>query len=297
MMKFFLLIFSFVLLPSYCHLKEDAVKTFSFLAKQESQLEHLIKILICHDQFGYTLFGDKPVSISGYLGDEEFGNWFWHPMSTLKSFFPLWKEWIKQNNIHLSHFLLFEEKDFESENLHIINLVNKKAFLSKVKEHLGLFQEILGNDITPELLLEKVIRNQNLFEALNKDEGLYGILLGYGVYNSLQYKRYWELAKILDPFYAKYYKSRLLCYPRSSSEFSSLKEEYEDLLKRRSSSFNQKLLSSIDLPPFVVFDENAETKVLREKYLKVHRELLQIYSREDFLQIVLSQLCGYYPAR
>ena len=133
--------------------------------------------------------------------------------------------------------------------------------LKIVHENLILFQYVLGPDVTPDGLLEYLIDpSKNIL----KDYTLAGIILGFGVQNSLYYRRLELIQKGLwskekAPFKAKYERLNI---PDSfnglymgfdlyseveeipSFNHASLANEYLHLFKTSSSSlkkFNQRL--------------------------------------------------------
>jgi FKBP-type peptidyl-prolyl cis-trans isomerase len=139
-------------------------------------------ILNC--EAGYVLFGKKPVCIleykenSFYFEPREF-----HQLSVaLCVARNLLKRPLFQSGNIVFHF---DEKD---ETLLIIN---KKEFLKTIKDHLILFQYVLGPSITPELLFEAITSPGHSFcETLKYDRVLIGIVLGYGIQNALYQSRY-----------------------------------------------------------------------------------------------------------
>lgn len=260
--------------------------------QKNKQIESFLKVLVYEHQFGYTLFGDKPVSIAGYFSEEPVENLLWGKWdrSNLRN---LWKIWEKyQKNLTINEYVLLHETDVDMERIQVISIINKKAFLEKVRAHIDLFQSILGNHITPELLLEKASApHASLFRILKCNEGLYGILLGFGKKNAFAFKRSLELAKLVDPSYRELPIRYSLYFPKPSNEFSSFCEEYENLKIRLHPFSHKKELSRISLPCMVVLDSDDEIIHLEKKYRKERQKIIQAYSKGDFLKITLEQLC------
>jgi hypothetical protein len=68
--------------------------------------------------------------------------------------------------------------------------INKKIFLKTVQDNLPLFQYGLNPLITPEALLNELVSsNRDFDEVFNYDRVLIGIVLGFGVQNSLIHSR------------------------------------------------------------------------------------------------------------
>ncbi|KKL18254.1 hypothetical protein LCGC14_2477350 [marine sediment metagenome] len=138
----------------------------------------------------------------------------------------------------------------------VLVAINKKAFIETVNKNLLLFQYVLGPNVTAEKLLEKVASpNETLFSALNNDVTLVGIVLGYGSYNGcfgsylsridkfLEHnnenlplisrkiiftKKYQDKSKFFQKYNEKFMRQNI--FP--SFGYLSLKEEYNDLVKR-----------------------------------------------------------------
>jgi hypothetical protein len=284
------------LLYLFCSIATIVVASIGLFKRRENQekkqIEPFLKVLVYQSHFGYTLFGDKPVSIAGYFNQEPIENLFcgqWD-RSNLRN---LWKIWEKyQKNLTIKEYILLNETDVDVEGIQVISLINKKAFTAKIREHIDLFQSILGNHITPEFLLDGVsLPHASLFRLLKCNEGLYGILLGYGKNNSFAFKRRLELAKLVDPLYRDFPIYFSLNFPQPSSEFSSFSEEYESLQTQLVPFPRKHELSHIVFPYMVVLENDDETVHLEKRYREDRKKIVQTYSKGDFLNITLKQLC------
>jgi hypothetical protein len=279
-----------------CFITAACISSIAFFNKNETQekkqIESFFKVLVYQNHFGYTLFSDKPVSIAGYFIQEPFENLIWAhwDRSNLRH---LWKVWEKyQKKLTLKEYVLINEPDVDMEGIQVISLINKKAFLAKVEEHIDLFQSILGKNITPELLLEKVSApHASLFRLLRCNEGLYGILLGFGKNNAFAFKRNFELKKLVDPIYRDSGIRFSLSFPKPPYEFSSFHEEYENLETKLVPFHGRNKLSPFLFPYMLVLENDDETVHLEKKYHEDHRKIMQAYSNGDFLEITLKQLC------
>lgn len=261
----------------------------------EKDLEIFFRTLIYGNHFGYTLFGDKPISIAGYFVQQPTNNLLAGHRTNI-CLGELWKTWGKYaSQINSKNYLILNEKT--GERLGTITLINKRAFLKTVEEHLNDFQAVLGEDMTPKKLMEQIATpNASLFDILHRNEILYGILLGYGKKNALAYKRRSELMRFTDPIYRMMpvHKDLLheysLYFPRPRPPFATIEEEYNDIESRITFSGGEPKLSPIDIPRFVAIADNPETKCLNQKYRRLHQKLLKIYSKGDFLTITLNKL-------
>jgi hypothetical protein len=162
--------------------------------------------------------------------------------------------------------------------------------LQTIKEHLDCFREVLGQWVTPEKLILKISESKmSLFEVLNKNEGLFGILLGYGKNNAFAFKRYLELAHIVDPLFSEIAPFPSLLITKPSFGFSSLEEEYAHL-QQQLLFVDLNFPLSVFLPPtFRVLKNDQETSILEQKYRKAHRRLIKMYQEKEFLQATLDQ--------
>ncbi len=101
-----------------------------------------------------------------------------------------WECWEK--NAYLfphSQFLFIEEEvAFGSDIVLHIFVINKESFLATLHQNKNLFKDVLGEDFSPESLLNTIEKKKQVRPLLNYDEALFGILLGYGVESPVAYK-------------------------------------------------------------------------------------------------------------
>jgi hypothetical protein len=254
-------------------------------------LDLFLRDLIFNNHFGYTLFGEKPISIAGYFSEEPLWNLiFFHgrPKFTFESAWAKWENCAKK--LPTKNYLLIRESNPRYPGLITVTLVNKRAFLATFKEHHQLFQKILGKGITGEKLLERLLSKQTgLFELLRYDEALYGILLGYGKANALAYKRRCELSPWIADGELLLERPFSLYFPAPSSGFISIHEEHA-FLEGCLAPFNDHTRLNLIAPPyFLALTEDEETSLLRLKYQKTRRELSELYSKGNFLDLTFKQ--------
>lgn len=134
---------------------------------------------------GFTLFGDKPLSV---LEIET------HPRISRGDFFlnitfPIVRKYKKL--LHSPNFVLFIE---DGPRYSSVYLVNKKAFRNEFQQNIDVFRAILGPESTPETLLHSVLcEGQPFINALKGSHALLGILFGFGRENSLRFQRREEI--------------------------------------------------------------------------------------------------------
>ncbi|PWU14973.1 MAG: hypothetical protein C5B45_03530 [Chlamydiae bacterium] len=262
--------------------------------KESLFMEALLQSMIFEQDFGYTLFGDKPVSLAEYFLNPSFDTIFFGKRGSL---FPIAEAWsILEKNVlcHLQgNYLLLKQANHTKNFCPFqIIIINKSSFLQTVTEHLDLFCKLLEKKLDPKELLDEVIFNQrSLWDILKGNQALYGIVLGYGKKNSLAFKRRWELGQVFS-FNHQNALSNPLYYPRPSKRFSSSEEEYRyfeeqhDFFDIRTSP-----LSPLIPPCFMIMkDIDIETKLLEKKYKKTFKKLIEIYAKGDFWSITLEHL-------
>lgn len=265
------------------------------ISKKDQQiLEPILKDLVLSNHFGYVLVGEKPVAVASYFSHEPFANLIFYRKAHRFNFLHACKTFEKyKSKLNSGNFLFSIEKTdrhVTDEDVYTITIINKKAFLATVEKNLDLFKDALGDWITPSALLDQMTKaKMDLFDVLRRDEGLYGLLLGYGRTNALAFKRYLELAQSVDPYFREMTSPFTLQSIKPSFPFHSLEEEYASFQKQLSFFGLDFPLSPFTPPQFKALASD-ETSALKEKYLKAHRELLKLYSEEDFFQVTLKQL-------
>jgi len=230
-------------------------------AKDKQKLEKLFYGLINCDHFGYTLFGDKPVALSGhsYLT-------YWENFLSFQEneglFWDSWNTW-ERYRMHFSfqNYLLHKEPSPFLDGGLII-LINKKAFIESIKAHLVTFENILKHPIDPEKFLQGIESGkQTLMESIACNTTLLGILLGYGKQNSVLYS---HKRKVFNAS----------CLNGNDDDLAST-----PLLRIRSLCFMADLKS-------------LETQLLHQKYSEMRRKLSSIYAGENFFKTSLKRLMG-----
>jgi hypothetical protein len=269
---------------------------------QEDRLiiKPLLKDLVFKNHFGYVLLGEKPVSIASYFSQEPFANLLFirkahafnceHSWKILEKYAPKLNSGNfvflkKKSNLYIS-----KNQSQNTVDVYEIAIINKKLFLQTVKNHLDLFRKTLGDWVTPISLLAQISEAKvSLFEALGYDEGLLGILLGYGKTNALAFKRNMELACVIDPYFREIVQPFTLHFIKPSPHFCSLEEEYA-YFQEQLSFFDLRFpLSPFTPPAFRVLRGSEETLRLKYKYRIAHRRLVKMYYGKDFLEITLKQ--------
>jgi hypothetical protein len=257
----------------------------ALLSEQDrSVMEQFFRKVIAQDGVGYTLFGDKPISLTGYFDPVPTENWQRTRGNTIvKSGWETWKRCYSQ--FAIKNYLFFEEPSDIEPDLKIVTLVNKQAFIDTVNAHREIFEQVLGGKVTGQELLAKLENHEtDLFNLLQCHEGLYGILLGYGKKNAFLFQRRMDL-NIYNP-HPQFSLSSGVC----GKEYCSLQEEISFLRDDLQVVAQNDLLSPIDLPIFLGVRESEESVALINQYHAVRKQLNTIFHQKEFLKQVFEQL-------
>lgn len=238
-----------------------AFGTITVSKAEEKSLREFVHATTWGAEVGYVLFGEKPVcsmgfSLGCYSGIFHVGHRF--SVSTCEGC----RLWEKLRLPTESSKFLYSVQDLGTGN-YLLLFINKEAFHRTFNQHSILFRYALGPEITGEKLLQE-FKKTNFLDALKGDPVLIGILLGYGLENSLCVGHYEKLQE------------------------SVCSEELEAIEKKTS-------LASIVLDrysPKLIFgksDDKVENVQLLKKYEDVQLRLIEILDNPKWLEQVLSQ--------
>ncbi|MBS4167403.1 hypothetical protein [Parachlamydia sp. AcF125] len=225
---------------------------------EKEQLEAFFAELVVDAHFGYSLFGDKPVSLTGHFLLTPWNNVLeLHKIDG--DFWQKWKIWEKyQKQLEITHYLLVKEPA-SFKNSQFIILINKKAFIHAFTKHAALFHAILGAGLKPEKILQEIAEGKKtFFESIRHNPTLLGLLLGYGEHNAICFSQKGKILKM-----------------------SCLRSFGDD------SRFSLLRVGSLY---FLADFKHPETQALYQKYEKLRGRLSTIYAHGNFLPITLSKL-------
>lgn len=172
--------------------------------KDKFELELFFDYLMHNSMIGYTLCGDKPVSIESFpslskMPPQNAVNVFVkHP-----GYFILWKGWLTwERYSHLFPSDNIVIRFISSTNTMVI--INKKRARIAIEENLDLFRRSVGADHTTEEILEEICRPNKEDYLIGKNCILLGILLGYGRNNAVAFgnKSYIQRLEFFNPYNA-----------------------------------------------------------------------------------------------
>ncbi|MCP5505787.1 MAG: hypothetical protein H7A38_02765 [Chlamydiales bacterium] len=233
--------------------------------RDKKRLEYFFKHAILHNDYGYTLLGDKPVSLCAYrkisFSSDVMNNYSVLLPHNIRMGLG-WKTWKKHaHHFNLKHFALWEEESPWIHNGVVIVLANQE----KVNQTYEMFKEDFqrfGKGID----LKRVTIEPLLKEQLRSHEGLIGTILGYGRDNAWLYA--------------------------SRKGYSMSEALWEDEIEKQLlKQFQGKTLAEkLGYPQFIADVDSMETRRLKEKYKKARKVILQTYEGKDFLETTLNLL-------
>lgn len=160
------------------------------LDKYESvSLEEFFRSMIENSEAGYVLYEKKPVCIVGFSEKDSFYGESKHHRQNVSlkqgvKYLNKIKSLLNNDNLIIH---IYDHPDREYGNWVHILFINRNLFLKTVQDNLSLFQYVLGFEVTPQKLLDKLIDpKENFHSVLKKNEVLIGIILGFGTQNSLR---------------------------------------------------------------------------------------------------------------
>lgn len=303
-----------ILLPSPLHSEVTDRECIQASLKRmpdfdRQRLSNFLEELVVNHQFGYTIFGDKPASFAGYFFDLP------REVSFLKRSYLILQRgkhvWQKYGStFQLKNFIFKFQTDYD-KGWTCIYLINKKNFSIIVNEHIDLFRQILGQNVTDQSLLEEISKDDTKIEdILIHNEALKGIILGYGIKNSFLFQRREEIIHILHKSFSLPMSTPEIANSLSKTDlmiinsdetreqtldhhidFTTLVNEYLNIQNIFDNSLRDtQYLSYFRLPVFCADIDDPETKNLLEKYIETRRVLVQAYSHGDFLEVTLCKM-------
>ena len=271
-----------------------AEKLKALSSDERKCLDLFLRDSLALDGLGYTLFGDKPMTAAGYreskgksrdiydFFDSTFSAFFTKNLRTRRGYEILKKHW---SHFQIKDFDMVRCKNFIDNDYTAVLFINKKAVLATVKIHLDDFKRVLGNEITPEILLSRILATDDVFEGVLKNhQGLIGTLLGFGRHNAWLFQHREEI----DPQVLKMnFSLRKLPRQANEDELNAVNQKLQSFDDRDILDLNPLLLR---LPGFCADPDAEETAQLKINYERQYRKIIQRYRTRDFLEVTLEQM-------
>lgn len=260
----------------------------------KQEIKNLFSYLFKYQRFAYSLYGDKPLtfcdtSLTPYsiqelhdlLSIEEYCydllKSFCEPSHSLKRKWEIWKKY--SHLFYVNNYCLIDK---QLDDKFYIIIINKKHFINTVNKNLDLFQHIISPSLSaPNLLTQLVFGKTSLFETLHHHEGLLGILLGFGRYNSLLFQQRENLLKAL----AQVHLLNIQKVHFIQEKLHLIDNKLQSL--REHDPF---IISSINRVCFAANPYHPETQIIKLKYDSLNKLINTIYSKEDWFEQTLLRL-------
>lgn len=282
--------------------------------EEKNDLETFCQYLIKNTEFGYTLFGTKPVTLLSPECSEKIV--YNKSRSIYEKGLPILKRICSAAKIKKYILLCKDNGRIE------LDVVNKDLFVKTVVENRDLFDQLGHQTSDPEQLLIRLLEDGNFSKNVCHDnEVLLGICLGYGkqncllagrrsqlgMYFSQQGNPPWNYSKTilsdderiflkLDPphFFTnlspKHQKApkKVELSPGVTSFENDLK--YLQTRLSRSTSAILEDISSVQIPVFWCDQHSNETIELLEKYKQQQKILRKLLVSESIVEEIFNKL-------
>lgn len=220
--------------------------------EEKIRIERILKYFLLEEQFAYTLFGSKPMSMS-VIYKTYFTKQAGEP--------PLLSDWDCWKRLDLG--LKTKNYSWVAEDLGYcfqIFLINRNAVCNIIKENLRLFQKRLSSQLDEKIILEEFLKNPRI---LRQHHDLLGIILGFGTENAVAFNAL-NCCKIF-----------LYKIP---TNFNS--KHGEELFFIRKLNF------------MVFDQSSFENRMLKKRYTQDQVKIKEVYEKGDFLEISLERYIG-----
>lgn len=280
------------------YIGKDVSTILAVMPKSDrKKLEYFFLRLITEDSFGYVLLGKKPMSL--VVVEEKITN----PFASWSIFrytivprriksnqdFAIWKKYEKF--FPTSRFVFFYEKEQQDNRLiTLMNLINKKTFISTVEEHAEDFKAILNYEVTAEELLKQGAYRPFLADLLRNHDALIGILLGFGRSNAYLFHQKSQFPS--DQEKIDFLEKSHFDSVWTEEEFENIRKKYDSVswMSTYITGSHIKNLDLMVLPGFGGVFDSPETQHWRKHYLETREAIIQYYENKDFLETTLKLL-------
>jgi hypothetical protein len=260
----------------------------SFSVKDKKDLALFFHDLFAANELGYTLFGDKPMSfcipnvfIPKFSSKDFIFRFYLDDARPLFRGLAVWGKINSKIDKQNYSLIICEEKLFPN----FVILINKQSFEKEFLRNIDLFEKYYGKNVTVTQILNNIER-KNSYKEISEEPLFYnhvllGIMLGFGRHNAELFHRREELMEPKIPF----------MQPAPNANFSSVQEETEYLWQhlQTTNNTNEWFLPVVGVS-FAGDPDDAETHALVKKYEALHNELISIFDRRDWLEMILGKL-------
>jgi hypothetical protein len=263
--------------------KEDAIcRALREIPQNEKWfLEYFFRNLLLREGGACVLSGSKSAVESSFLCPQYYQStihWMGYNNSTLvKKGYEIWKKY--QHLFPSSNYFFCDGGGWGNEGMDVF-LINKKSFTRVIAKSIEDFKNVLGPNITPEEILDRIINGRKyLCEVINHHQALLGILFGYGRHNAWLFHRrdvleYEFIPKRLDLF---------------EKEIEQINEKLRvKSCKRR--DYRRDYLTFSSLPTYASDPTHPETRELHAGYRQQRKKFTHLYKHGNFLEVTLRRI-------
>lgn len=295
---------------AYCHVDVD--QFINKLPENEQQeLDSFFRYLMTVSNFGYTLFGAKPVSVDAWSNEPSLSYLFFPMVNNEIILKKGWSLWMKYSYLFAGKIFCFRATPHSNGRSIAIYLINKVKTNAILKSHLENFKKYLGNHVTASSLLKGLENDPSIMDqTLLGSEELLGILLGYGAVNAQKFQDFAELTEI---------KNRTPTFPRqlqvapTDSPWERKLQRLEwnkshikhpvhlevepekavhqlKLIKWERARKSEDPLAQISLPSFRRIADEQESDRWDREYQTTRLKIISVLNDPNFLKIVLLEI-------
>lgn len=299
--------------------KNDVSYALSQINEEDKKvLEELFRSLFIQGPFSYTLLDKKPMGTIDYSFNFAFNVTpsKFHTRNALIAYKGM-KVWEKYKHLFPSKNFYFFVYSHQQANDYVFGftLLSKPKVLEIIKKNISFFKDFANHSSeTPEQVLEMLCANKFYKFDTEKDEKYHktlGLLLGYSKESVEAFCRIQVLSQILTglPYDTsllvnreryldiikntkKLDKELLNNSPHGNINKSAI-EEFDYLLNHMKfvkTTSDPNPLFPIIYPGYMSLENDQDTEKMKVSYDEIKQKLVDIYSSENFLEVVLSLL-------
>lgn len=266
-------------------------------AQQEEVIKKFLHASFLGSEAGYVLFGNKPVCCEGKSNNFESPFTVGHDLRVIiNKGLEVWNE--AGLPFEFSKFIIIDQQNKEGQSL--VLFINRDAFEKTFYDNKALFQYALGSGITSAMLLD-AFRKNSFFSVLKYDNALIGLLLGFGLANSLHVGRAEKIienlnsASTTDIFFPFTFVQNKLKPPFKKIDlppnlgFSSLQQEYQILIEATSPASDFLMEYSPKLYFSTIKNSRENIQLVRD-YEETQLKIIELLNKPNWFIDLLSKL-------
>lgn len=262
--------------------------------EEKSDLKEFVNFLF-KDNYAYTLFGEKPLSLSGYSRTEK-----GYDAYVFNKGWKIWNDYLEDKSLNFT-LKKYADGDFER-----VFIINKRATLNIISKNLAKFNE---PQLNAQEIFDRMLNNDEFFKAKLDQSVLLGISLGYGSGNAHGFKRVNDLSKFIAQAYSNNEQiegldelSQLFVddyrelYSTQKEPISltldEAKNELNELLRNRlafSLHGSYQILEKCAAPYLFIYSFDDETKHMYISFNHTREVVIEAYKDKDFFEVTINK--------